>query len=113
MKTSSTVLVLFSLLAFLPGTQGNAQTLPAPTPIAMSLRAQAPAVSAETADFLATLATAPSSAPSDLTPAPAFMTGCTTNAQCPTGTLCCYPCGIDGCTNMCITPLKGHCPHFP
>jgi hypothetical protein len=38
---------------------------------------------------------------------------CTSNAQCPTGTLCCYPCGTDGCHDMCIKPLNGHCPHFP
>ena len=111
MKTSATVLVLLALLVFLPCAQSNAQTLPAPTP-APSVTAAAPAVPA-TADFLATLSGGQVSAPSDLTPAPAFMTSCTSNAQCPAGTLCCYPCGIDGCTNMCITPVKGHCPHFP
>jgi hypothetical protein len=38
---------------------------------------------------------------------------CTSNADCPPGTLCCYPCGIDGCQNMCIQPFRGGCPHFP
>jgi hypothetical protein len=38
--------------------------------------------------------------------------GCTSNAQCPAGKLCCYPCGIDGCTNMCVTPVKGRCPLY-
>jgi hypothetical protein len=112
MKTSATVLVLLAFLAFIPCARSAAQTQPLPAPSVASVAMTAP-VPADTADFLATLTIAPSSAPSDLTPAPAFMTGCTSNAQCPTGTLCCYPCGIDGCTNMCIAPLKGHCPHFP
>ncbi|MDP9120440.1 MAG: hypothetical protein M3O15_03585 [Acidobacteriota bacterium] len=38
---------------------------------------------------------------------------CTSNSDCPAGTLCCYPCGIPGCQNMCIAPLHGHCPFFP
>jgi hypothetical protein len=38
---------------------------------------------------------------------------CTSNSQCPPGTLCCYPCGIPGCMNMCLTPVHGHCPFFP
>jgi hypothetical protein len=38
---------------------------------------------------------------------------CTSNSQCPSGTLCCYPCGIPGCHNMCLTPRNGHCPFFP
>jgi hypothetical protein len=40
-------------------------------------------------------------------------TSCTSNSQCPTGTLCCYPCGTDGCHDECITPIDGHCPHYP
>jgi hypothetical protein len=111
MKTSATVLVLLALLALAP-CAAMAQAPTATTPAVASVTTVAP-VPTETADFLATLSAAPSSAPSDLAPAPAFMTGCTSNAQCPAGTLCCYPCGIDGCTNMCITPIKGHCPHFP
>jgi hypothetical protein len=38
---------------------------------------------------------------------------CTSNSQCPAGTLCCYPCGHPGCENMCLQPLHGHCPFFP
>ena len=38
---------------------------------------------------------------------------CTSNSQCPEGTLCCYPCGIPGCHDMCLKPLHGHCPFFP
>jgi hypothetical protein len=105
MKKSATVLVLLALLALIPCTQATAQTQPAAAPSVAS-------VVPDTAEFLASLSTAPIQTPSDLAPAPSFMTGCTSNAQCPTGKLCCYPCGIDGCTNQCITPIKGHCPHF-
>jgi hypothetical protein len=107
MKASATVLVLLALLALVPCT-GMAQTAPAPAVAAMTAPAPVPT---ETADFLATLSATPGSA-NDLAPAPSFMTGCTSNAQCPTGKLCCYPCGIDGCTNMCLTPIKGRCPLF-
>jgi hypothetical protein len=113
MKTSATVLVLLALLALVPCT-GMAQ--PAPTPAVAAVTAVTAVSTAapnptETADYQATLTVAPSAA-TDLAPAPSFMTGCTSNAQCPTGKLCCYPCGIDGCTNMCLTPIKGRCPLF-
>jgi hypothetical protein len=107
MKIFATVLVLLALLACTPC---MAQTLPAPTPSAGAVTA-AP-IPTDTADFLATLSGGQSKAPSDLTPAPSFMTGCTSNDQCPAGQLCCYPCGIDGCSNMCITAVKGRCPLF-
>jgi hypothetical protein len=33
---------------------------------------------------------------------------------CGAGLKCCYPCGIQGCTNKCITPMaSGQCPMFP
>jgi hypothetical protein len=39
---------------------------------------------------------------------------CTSDDDCPTGQLCCYPCGIDGCQNVCMTPWRGgECPVFP
>jgi hypothetical protein len=106
MKTSSTVLVLLALLALIPCTRATAQTQPASVP---SVASAVP----DNAEFLASLATAPTQTPADLAPAPSFMTGCTSNDQCPTGKLCCYPCGIDGCTNQCLTPIKGHGPFFP
>jgi hypothetical protein len=97
MKTFKLVLVLLALLALIPCTPSMAQTAPA-----------------NTADFLATLS-APASAPAAQTlPAPTFLaTSCTSSSQCPTGQLCCYPCGIDGCTNVCTTPVRGHCPFYP
>jgi hypothetical protein len=105
MKKSATLLVLLALLALIPCTRAMAQTQPASAPSVAS-------VVPDTAEFLASLSNAPAQTPGDLAPAPSFMTGCTSNAQCPRGTLCCYPCGIDGCTNQCITPIKGRCPHF-
>lgn len=106
MKTSATVLVLLALLALIPCSQATAQMQPVAGPSVAS-------VVPDTAEFLASLSTAPAQTPGDLAPAPSFMTGCTSNAQCPTGKLCCYPCGIDGCTNQCLTPIKGRCPLFP
>jgi hypothetical protein len=39
---------------------------------------------------------------------------CTSNDQCPSGLLCCYPCGIPGCANACLRPAAdGNCPLFP
>jgi hypothetical protein len=105
MKTAKIVLVLLALLALIPCTQSMAQTQPAPAP--------APAL-ANNAAFLATLS-APANAPATQTlPAPTFLsTSCTSSSQCPTGQLCCYPCGIDGCSNVCMNPVRGHCPFFP
>jgi len=101
MKTFKLALVLLALLALIPCTPSMAQTAPA-----------------NTADFLATLS-APASAPANVPaaqtlPAPIFLsTSCTSSSQCPTGQLCCYPCGIDGCSNVCMNPVRGHCPFFP
>jgi hypothetical protein len=99
MKTFATVLVLLALFVLVPCTESVAQTPPAAAaPVAMN-----------TTDFLATLSA------EVLPPSPTFLatTSCTTNADCPTGKLCCYPCGIDGCERRCLTPLRGRCPLFP
>jgi hypothetical protein len=110
MKTSATVLVLLAFLALIPCTQCPAQAAQAaPAPAASAATAPVPAA---TADFLATLSVQ-GNAPSDLTPAPSFMTGCTSSAQCPKGQLCCYPCGIEGCSFTCMQPMNGHCPRIP
>jgi hypothetical protein len=48
-------------------------------------------------------------------PAPRFLTTtCHSNDECPTGQLCCYPCGIDGCEFICMAPWgkTGECPLF-
>jgi hypothetical protein len=40
--------------------------------------------------------------------------GCSTDADCGPGLLCCYPCGVPGCTNQCTAPAAdGHCPLIP
>lgn len=106
MKILKTVLVLLALLALIPCT-GSAQT-PAPTP-AVANTAPLPA---STAEFLATLSV-PATIDQALPPAPQFATTCTSSSQCPSGQLCCYPCGIDGCSFTCMTPMNGHCPRFP
>lgn len=97
------VLVLLALLALIPFAQAMAQT-PA-----------APATDAATAQFLATLAGGQAQAPSDLTPAPLFTSGCGNGPACPTGKLCCNVCGADpgGDPNnclRCVTPFRGRCP---
>jgi hypothetical protein len=98
------VLALFALLSLISIVQSTAQTPPVATP-----------VSDADAQFLKTLAGGETQTPSDLTPAPSFMSGCTSNAQCPTGQLCCYMCGNppDGDDSFCwtcVTPVRGRCP---
>jgi hypothetical protein len=95
------VLVLLALLTLLPFAQAMAQTPPT---------APAPVTDAATAQFLATLAGPQAQAPSDLTPAPLFKTGCGNGPACPAGQICCFLCGTipdDGDTSGCygcITP---------
>jgi hypothetical protein len=38
---------------------------------------------------------------------------CASNADCASGELCCYPCGIPGCSNVCMQVSGGRCPAFP
>jgi hypothetical protein len=83
-RMKKSVLVLLALLALIPFAQVLAQTPQA---------APAPVTDAATAQFLATLAGGQAQAPSDLTPAPTFMTGCGNGPACPTGQLCCFLCG--------------------
>ncbi len=77
---------------------------------------QLPSVqSPSTGDFLASLSAAPVTGTGTLqAPAPVFLSGCTSNAQCPTGQLCCLACGFPDCdVHACFQPFKGHCPNFP
>ena len=107
MKRSATVFVLLALLALVPCAQCLAQAPAAATPPAGSVTAAAPA---SVADFLETLS---SGAPGieGQTPSPKPMsTFCTTNADCPIGWLCCYPCGIDDCNKICMHVKR--CPLF-
>lgn len=38
---------------------------------------------------------------------------CTADSNCSQGLKCCYPCGVQGCQNVCTTPLNGACPLVP
>ena len=110
MKNPVAVLALVALLAFSFCTLGAAQA-PAPAPSGNA----AVAAPLDVADFLATLSDGQAAAPGvdGLTPSPTFRsTLCNTNADCPTGQLCCYPCGIDDCHNVCMTPVRKRCPLF-
>lgn len=94
------ILVLFALLSLIAFVPSMAQTPPVP---------------ASDAEFLATLAGEQAQTPSDLVPAPSFMTGCTSHYQCPTGQLCCYMCGNppDGDDSFCwtcVTSVRNRCP---
>jgi hypothetical protein len=95
------LLALLSLFAFAPAmAQPPAAAISAPDAVA---------------DFLATLSDGQVQTPNDLPPAPSFLTGCTSHAQCPTGQLCCYMCGNqpegdDSFCRMCVTPERGRCP---
>ncbi len=76
--------------------------------------AATPSAPAPDASFVASLAAPAAPTPP---PAPTFLqagSGCTSNAQCPTGELCCRACGYFGCTQTaCFPPMHGHCPLFP
>lgn len=108
------VLVLLTLLALISSVQlmaqEPAQVPPAAPSPAKGAAAQAPVV----AQFLETLSCEQPEAPSDLVPAPSFLTGCTSNDDCPTGQLCCNLCGAfpdDGIGCMgCVEPVRKRCP---
>ena len=105
MRTSRThVLMLAALFALFTVAVGFAQTIQT---------AKAPEVPTK-AEFLATLAGDPSTAPGGeaLPPSPALRsTLCSSDADCPPDQLCCYPCGIPDCNYICMTPWrKGMCP---
>ena len=95
MRTScSRVLMLAALFAIFTATAGFAQTVQT---------AKAPEVPTK-AEFLAALAGDLSTVPGGeaLPPSPTFLsTTCDSHDDCPTGELCCYPCGIPGCDNIC------------
>ena len=104
------ILVLLALLALLPCAQLLAQTAPLAAPATKSV-----APSPETARFLATLKGEQAQAPSDLVPAPTFLTNYGYNPPCESGQICCFLCGNppaddpDVCLG-CVMPYKGRCP---
>jgi hypothetical protein len=106
------VFVLLALLSLVSFAQSMAQTPPAAVPASNPAATPAPDV----AQFLATLSGGQTQPLKDLAPAPTFLTGCNSNAECPTGEICCYLCGNppaegdDSFCRGCITPYKGRCP---
>jgi hypothetical protein len=108
MRTScSRVLMLAALFAIFTAAASFAQTVQTvPTAVAPEVPTKA--------EFLATLAGSPSAVPGGeaLPPNPALRsTLCSSDADCPTGQLCCYPCGIPDCNFICMNPWrKGMCP---
>ena len=103
------ILVLLALLALLPCARLLAQT-----PAAAGTAANFVAPSPDTARFLATLAGGQAQAPSDLMPAPSFMSNCGYHPPCGSGQICCFLCGNPPddpklCLG-CVTPIKGRCP---
>ena len=106
----SCILLLAALCAIPAAAQGVPSASPATVHPQTVAVAPAP-VTAETAEFLASLA-APAAG---LTPSPEFLqTGAVCPSPCPAGTLCCRDCGFFGCTHVaCLTPVNGHCPAIP
>ncbi|PYQ61840.1 MAG: hypothetical protein DMF53_14415 [Acidobacteria bacterium] len=104
MRQCLRVLLLMSLCALFAVAAG------AQTPQAATAPQAVPTVT----QFLATLSATPGEAPGTglLPPSPKLAsTVCTSNADCPTGQLCCYPCGRFGCDFVCMAVTT--CPHFP
>lgn len=105
MRTSCTpVLMLAALFAFFTAAAGSAQALPTTEKIPTK------------AEFLATLAGGLSAVPGGeaLPPNPTFLsTTCDSHDDCPTGQLCCYPCGVPDCEFVCMTPWRNRCPPIP
>lgn len=111
MRTScSRVLMLAALFAIFTAMAGFAQTVQTvPTAVAPEVPTKA--------ELLASLAGDASPAPGGevLPPSPTVRsTTCSSHDDCPTGQLCCYPCGIPDCEFVCMTPWrKGICPLIP
>jgi hypothetical protein len=111
-----TCILLLAALCAIPAAAQGVTPTPAAAVSPQAVTATAPApVSAETAEFLASLSAAPAVPQA---PSPVFLQttnpGCTSDSQCPTGTLCCRDCGYFGCTHKgCLQPLNGQCPAVP
>ena len=106
MRQCLRVLLLMSLCALFAVAAGLAQT--------PQVAATAPQAVPTVTQFLATLSATPGEVPGAglLPPSPKLAsTVCHTNADCPSGQLCCYPCGRFGCDFVCMAVTT--CPHFP
>jgi hypothetical protein len=109
-RRPSLVLLLVALFVVFATAQGRAQTQPVAVNPGSPAAAAPPAM--DVSEFLATLSAPSTGDLSGLTPAPTLASGCTSNAQCPAGQICCLACGYAGCDNHACFATKT-CPHFP
>lgn len=112
MKIVVSVLALSALVALVPCAPAGAKTPSVVQPDGSSVSTAAPG---DVANFLESLSAGVDPTPrADAQPPrpEPLATTCTSDDDCPTGKLCCYPCGIDGCSFRCLTPVKGRCPLF-
>lgn len=105
------VLILLAFLALIPSAQLMAQD--PPTTPAPANGAEVPVP--DPGQALPTPLCEQPEAPNLQVPAPQFMTGCSTNADCPTGQLCCFLCGAfpEGDPSIClgcVQPVRKRCP---
>lgn len=100
-------LLLTVLLIILTAVQGMAQAQPAF--VSSGSQVTTPM---DVAGFLATLSAPSTGDLSGVTPAPRLASGCTSNADCGVGQLCCLACGYAGCERRACFTTKV-CPHFP
>jgi hypothetical protein len=108
------VLVLVALAALISSAQLMAQE-PAQAPPAAPSSANGAAIQTpDVTQFLETLSCEQPEAPSDPAPEPSFMTGCSSNDDCPSGQLCCNLCGAlpddGGSCLFCVQPTRKGCP---
>lgn len=101
------LLLLAALFVIFAAVPGMAQTQPA----AMSPGSQV-TTPMDVASFLATLSSPSTGDLNGVTPAPKLASGCTSNADCGPGQLCCLACGYAGCERRACFTTKV-CPHFP
>lgn len=104
------VLVLLACLALISSAQLMAQEPATPAP---TKGAEAPVP--DLGQALLTPSCEQPETPNLQVPAPQFMTGCSTNADCPTGQICCFLCGAfpDGDPSLCmgcVQPTRKGCP---
>jgi hypothetical protein len=111
MKTRAALLVLLALILCTVAALAAGSAPSLASTAAQAAPVVAPAPAADRADFLASLSGSQSTAPSGLTPAPIFMSGCTSNSQCPAGQICCLACGFADCDSHACFATKT-CPHF-
>ena len=107
MKRSAPVLVLFALLALVPGVSCLAETPATGTVLVTPAASPATPTLPSLEEFLATLSP---TAALDRATLSTSSTSCTVTG-CPAGYKCCYPCGIPDCEWVCLQVRR--CPLIP